>query len=107
MPADTPAFFTVNELAARFSVTPITIRRLADSGELPAVRFGRVLRFDPADVDAYLARQRGAKRPAKNTVARRDGKTKQPAGLAKKGKGKGTASRTPASPRTRGPKKGT
>lgn len=46
---------TVNELADILSVNQLTIRRMVKRGQLVAVRIGRAVRFDPADIDAYLA----------------------------------------------------
>ena len=51
-------FVTVNQVAEWLAISPLTVRRMAASEALPAFRVGRVLRFDPADVTAYLARNR-------------------------------------------------
>lgn len=49
-------YLTVNECAALLAVDHKTVRRLIDRGELPALRVGRVLRIDPADLDALRYR---------------------------------------------------
>jgi excisionase family DNA binding protein len=41
-----------------------TVRRLIDRGELPALRVGRVLRIDRADLEALRYRPDGAERAA-------------------------------------------
>ena len=41
---------TLHEVADRLAVSPRTIRRLVASGELPCLRVGAQLRFDPSDV---------------------------------------------------------
>ena len=51
---------TVAECAALLRVDHKTVRRLIERGALPALRVGRVLRIDPADLGAlaYVPRQR-------------------------------------------------
>ena len=44
--------------AAVLAVHPRTVAKLAKSGELPASRVGKLLRFRRADVAAFLERQR-------------------------------------------------
>jgi excisionase family DNA binding protein len=47
-------FLTVQEVAELMRVSSMTIYRLINSGELPAVRVGRSFRVRDVDVDAYL-----------------------------------------------------
>lgn len=54
---------TVNELADLLSVQQLTIRRMVKRGQLTAIRIGRAVRFDPADVDAFLASVRETGEP--------------------------------------------
>lgn len=49
---------SVVQLARRFDVGEAVILRLAMRGELPPVRIGRGLRFDPKDVAAFVERNR-------------------------------------------------
>jgi len=51
----TEQFYTVKTLAEKLAVTPMTVYRLVEQGKLPAVKIGRVLRFDPDAVAAFLA----------------------------------------------------
>ena len=51
-------FYTVKELAALLAVKPITIYRMVERGQLPAIRIGKSLRFDPADIETFLDRIR-------------------------------------------------
>lgn len=44
------------EAGKLLGVTERTIWTLVDQGELPAVRFGRSVRIDPADLRAYIDR---------------------------------------------------
>ena len=41
------------EAARRLGVTPRTLYRFIDEGQLPAYRFGRVIRLQAVEVDAY------------------------------------------------------
>lgn len=45
---------TTKEVAARLAVSEKTIRRLTKRGELPAVRVGGTVRYDPAEVRSYV-----------------------------------------------------
>lgn len=45
---------TVEQLAKRLSVNPMTVRRMIRRGQIAAVRIGRAIRFRPEDIDAFL-----------------------------------------------------
>lgn len=45
---------TYRETAIRLGVTERTIFSMVDRGELPAVRFGRSVRVDPADLRRFI-----------------------------------------------------
>ncbi len=49
-------FLTVGEVAMVLRVSTMTVYRLIDAGELPAVRVGRSLRLRQVDFDRYVAR---------------------------------------------------
>ena len=40
--------------AKRLGITPRTLYRFIDEGQLPAYRFGRVIRLKTTDVDIYI-----------------------------------------------------
>lgn len=42
----------------RLGLAPRTIYRLIDTGELPAFRFGRVIRLRSADIDRFIEASR-------------------------------------------------
>ena len=42
------------KLAERLGISPATVRALAKAGTIPAYLVGRVLRFDPSEVEAAL-----------------------------------------------------
>ena len=72
----TGRLFTTRELADQFGVTPETILRYVRAGELRGIRLpgtvrGR-LRFDPADIDAWLAEHATAV-PAREAPATQTG----------------------------------
>jgi excisionase family DNA binding protein len=50
----TDQFYTVKTLAEKLAVKPLTIYRLIANGKLPAMKIGGSIRFDPADIDAFL-----------------------------------------------------
>ncbi len=52
------ALYSVRQVADQLGVHPETVRRLIHDGRLEAVRIGRVLRIDGAELDGFLARQR-------------------------------------------------
>lgn len=56
-----PEILTVQQLADEFGISAGKVYLMANKGELPSVRFGRVFRFRRATVEAWLAaRERGA-----------------------------------------------
>ncbi len=40
--------------ASRLGITPRTLYRLVDEGQLPAYKLGRVIRLKQAEVDAFI-----------------------------------------------------
>ncbi len=46
---------TVDQAAFRLQMSPKTVRRLINSGELQAIRIGRVVRIDPRELDRFVA----------------------------------------------------
>jgi excisionase family DNA binding protein len=48
-------FMTVAEVASDLRVSSMTVYRLINAGELPAVRIGRSFRVRTEDLDRYLA----------------------------------------------------
>lgn len=56
-PASLP-LYDVKDVASLLGVSVSTVRRLVRAGEVPAMRIRRQLRFDPRDIEAYLARSR-------------------------------------------------
>jgi excisionase family DNA binding protein len=54
-PQTTSVFVTVGEVARQLRVSNMTVYRLINAGELPAVRIGKSYRLRVDDVDAYLA----------------------------------------------------
>lgn len=50
-------FLTVGEVAAALRVSNMTVYRLINAGQLPAVRIGRSFRLREEDLDRYVAEQ--------------------------------------------------
>ena len=48
-------FLTVSEVADLLRLSPMTVYRLINKGELPAVRIGKSFRLREDDVDRYIA----------------------------------------------------
>jgi len=51
---DTIHWLSTAEAAARLGITPRTLYRFIDEGQLPAYRFGRVIRLKTSDVDVFI-----------------------------------------------------
>lgn len=52
---------TSREAAEWLAVSPRTLWELANRGDLPCVRIGRSVRYDPNDLDAWIARQKSCR----------------------------------------------
>ena len=52
-----PRFVTVAEVAEELRVSNMTVYRLVQSGQIPAVRVGRSYRIRATDFDRYLSEQ--------------------------------------------------
>jgi len=44
----------ISDVAERLNVHTATVRRMIQRGELPAVKIGKNVRVQPADLDAYI-----------------------------------------------------
>src|SRR5207244_13550580 len=51
-------WMSTGEAARRLGVTRRTLYRLIDEGELPAYKFGRVIRLQEVEVEAFIERSR-------------------------------------------------
>ena len=51
-------WLSTKEAASALGLTPRTLYRLIDEGQLPAYRFGRVIRLKQGEVDAFVAGSR-------------------------------------------------
>ena len=57
MPAEI-VWLSTQDAAKRLGITPRTLYRFIDQGELPAYRLGRVIRLKQADVDQFIEASR-------------------------------------------------
>lgn len=56
--ADQIEWLSTAEAAGRLGITPRTLYRFLDEGQLPGYRFGRVIRLQAKDVDEFIERSR-------------------------------------------------
>lgn len=49
-----PLWLNTKESARRLGITPRTLYRLIDEGQLPAYKFGRVIRLKALEVDDFI-----------------------------------------------------
>jgi excisionase family DNA binding protein len=59
--AITPAVLRVTEAAQYLACSERTIWNLIKSEKIPAVRFGKILRIERADLDDFIAAAKGSK----------------------------------------------
>ena len=98
------ALLTADEVAERLGIAPSYVYELAKSGELRAVRFGKYVRFDPTDIDAFIMQHKRALVDASGAVV--DGRHRT---MRYTGRERGGSAATPETPgaqadRTRGPR---
>jgi excisionase family DNA binding protein len=55
---DAPLLLKPREAARLLAISDRTLWGMARSGKIPCVRFGRVLRYDPADLKAWIQGQK-------------------------------------------------
>jgi excisionase family DNA binding protein len=48
----------VKQVAARLGICAATVYTLTERGELPHVRISNAIRFEPADLEAFIAARR-------------------------------------------------
>ncbi|MEJ2366453.1 MAG: helix-turn-helix domain-containing protein [Deltaproteobacteria bacterium] len=59
---------TTKELAAYLKFHEITICKYASEGRIPAIRIGRVWRFDKDAIDRWIAREKGNRKSEKRWI---------------------------------------
>lgn len=52
--AQEPIWLSTKEAARRVGITPRTLYRLIDEGQIPAYKFGRVIRLKTDEVDGFI-----------------------------------------------------
>ncbi len=58
MPDDEIQWMSTGEAARRLGVTVRTLYRLIDEAQLPAYKFGRVIRLQETEIDAFIKASR-------------------------------------------------
>jgi excisionase family DNA binding protein len=61
-PVALPGLIRVEAVAQVLGLSRPMIYKLVNTGELPTVRIGKTLRFDPADVAAFIQARRAQQR---------------------------------------------
>ena len=51
----------ISEVARQLGLSKPHVYNLAKSGELPSIKFGKVVRFDPRDVERFILEHRRVK----------------------------------------------
>jgi excisionase family DNA binding protein len=51
-------WLSTKEAARKLGITTRTLYKMIDSGQVPAYKFGRVIRLQDAEVDAFIQRAR-------------------------------------------------
>ena len=75
---------TTKEMARYLKLHEITVAKYAAKGEIPAIRIGRVWRFDKEAVDEWIRSAQGKEQPKKKTKrtksagAKAEGKARKP-----------------------------
>lgn len=54
MSSNSPRWLSTADAAKRLGITPRTLYRFIDEGQLPAYRFGRVIRLKETEVDTFI-----------------------------------------------------
>ncbi len=55
-------WYTLDEISGHLKVSQASLYKLAQSGEIPAVKIGRNWRFDPQEVDEWLIHKHSTKK---------------------------------------------
>ena len=63
LPDDAPKLMTYQDAAKVLQVSDRTVWSLVDRGELPAVRFGRSVRIDRRDLEAFIDKSKPQSTP--------------------------------------------
>jgi excisionase family DNA binding protein len=66
---------TTKEMAKYLKLHEITICKLAAEGKVPAIRIGRVWRFDKNAVDEWIAKGQKTRQPVKKSKTKATSKT--------------------------------
>jgi len=53
-----PRLLKLHDVAEILGVSPKTLRRRIDAGELPVIRDGRIVRVHPRDLERYISARR-------------------------------------------------
>lgn len=60
LPVQPLKLLTPDDVAALISVERVTVIRLARAGKIPSLKIGKVIRFRPSTIEAWMAEQESA-----------------------------------------------
>ena len=60
--AKTKLLLKPGDAAEALSISPRKLWAMTNSGEIPCVRFGKSVRYDPADLREWIDQQKGSRR---------------------------------------------
>ncbi len=64
-----PLLYSPSQCARALNISPRTLWSLTAAGEIPALKIGRLVRYDPEDLRAFIARKRAAAENGRAGVA--------------------------------------
>jgi len=79
-----PEIMTTQEMAKYLKLHEITICKLAGEGKIPAIRIGRVWRFDKNAIDEWIAKGQEKNQIVKKSKVVKKSKAKAPSKTGKK-----------------------
>jgi len=68
-PREAPSLLDIDGLAQRLGVSERFVRRLVEERRIPFHKIGRFVRFDPSDVERWIARSRVEPKSPVSSVA--------------------------------------
>lgn len=60
-PSIQPLLLTARQAAKALSISERTLYTLTKTGEIPAIKVGRLVRYDPRDLDAWIHRAKNSR----------------------------------------------
>lgn len=68
MNSSMPYLWKKQQVCEALDISITTLNRLVKSREIRAVKFGRIIRFDPKDISEFVVRKKYLRRKAEGTL---------------------------------------